>query len=197
MTLTSWIGDYLFAPLRMALRNLGHAGLVAAIFVNMLAVALWHGCSRTILLFGLMNGVYMAVSALTLKRRKKLYKNVRWLQRVRTVVGAIVTFHLVAIALAVFRSATVDDALYILSHMVPSRAPDWGLKDIGVNVFGLPGLTALVLMEVVHVTRANGTLRRALDWSPGWLRWSAYYAGACAVLVYGQTAIQTFIYARF
>jgi hypothetical protein len=40
-------------------------------------------------------------------------------------------------------------------------------------------------------------LRRVFDWSPAWLRWSAYYACACAILVFGQTAIQAFIYARF
>ncbi|MGH3056472.1 MAG: MBOAT family O-acyltransferase, partial [Gaiellaceae bacterium] len=43
MTLTSWIGDYIFTPLRMGLRGWGQAGLVASLAINMVAIGVWHG----------------------------------------------------------------------------------------------------------------------------------------------------------
>jgi alginate O-acetyltransferase complex protein AlgI len=195
MSLTAWISDYLYNPLRMAVRNYGQAGLVGAILINMLAVGLWHGGRWTFVMFGALNGIYMAVSALTLKRRNKMWKG--RLTRLRAAGGALVTFHLVVFALILFRAATIHDAAFIFRRLVPSPSPGWGLKGIGLNVFGAPGLVAVVVMEVVHLTRASGTLRRALEWSPTWLRWSAYYATAVAVILFGQLGMQSFIYARF
>jgi D-alanyl-lipoteichoic acid acyltransferase DltB (MBOAT superfamily) len=71
MSLTSWLTDYLFLPLRMSLRRLGVWGLSMAILVNMVAVGLWHGPKWTFLAFGIINGLFMIISVLTLKRRTR------------------------------------------------------------------------------------------------------------------------------
>src|SRR5262249_11783766 len=47
MSLTTWLGDYVFTPLRMAMRNWGDFGLVIAIAINMLAIGVWHGARWT------------------------------------------------------------------------------------------------------------------------------------------------------
>ncbi|MGZ5781273.1 MAG: MBOAT family O-acyltransferase, partial [Burkholderiaceae bacterium] len=74
MSLTSWLTDYLFMPLRMSLRQLGTAGLCLAIFFNMVAVGLWHGLGLNTLAFGIINGLYMIVSVLTLKHRNEFFQ---------------------------------------------------------------------------------------------------------------------------
>ena len=43
MSLTSWLTDYVYTPLRHVLRNQGNVGLVVAILANMVAVGGWHG----------------------------------------------------------------------------------------------------------------------------------------------------------
>jgi hypothetical protein len=101
------------------------------------------------------------------------------------------------VALIFVRANTLPDALFIVRHLVPSHVPGWGLKGIGLNTFGLPGVLALVAMEAVHLSRGHAGLERAFGASPVWLRWSAYYAAAAAVLLFGQVGIQAFIYAAF
>jgi D-alanyl-lipoteichoic acid acyltransferase DltB (MBOAT superfamily) len=197
MTLTSWLRDYLFAPLHLALRDLGEPGLFIAIFVNMIAIGAWHRASWNMILFGVLNGVYVIASSLTLKRRNKFFKGRPALSKVRAVVDPVVTFTMIAIALVFFRAATLRDALLILRHLVPSHAPAWGLRGIGLQAFGIPGVLAIVAMEIVHLARASGALRRALDSSPRWVRWSVYYAVIGSILALGQVGAQGFIYGRF
>src|ERR1700733_563311 len=116
MTLTRWLTDYLFTPLRFALRKHGDFGLAFAIVVNMLAIGLWHGPRWTYVLFGLLNSVYLVVSAFTLKARNRAFRgHTRWMG-VRRIAGPLVTFHLVVLALLVFRANTVGNAAYILMH---------------------------------------------------------------------------------
>ena len=64
MSLTSWVTDYLFTPLSMSLRDLGQAGLVLCVMLNMLIIGLWHGLTLNFLVFGLMQGVLVSVTAL-------------------------------------------------------------------------------------------------------------------------------------
>jgi alginate O-acetyltransferase complex protein AlgI len=199
ITLTSWLTDYLFTPLNFALRRLGRLGLMIAIFVTMLAVGLWHGARATAVTFGLINGVYMAVSAATLRGRNRFFKARPRLSGIRGIVGPLVTFHLVVLALAVFRSQTLSDAAFFLQHLIPiSRSPAMGLRGLGlIDQLGYIGITFIPVMEAVHLARGTGALGRALTWSPTWLRWSFYYAAVLVVAVLGQSEVTKFIYAQF
>src|SRR5215470_7081504 len=67
MTLTGWVRDYLFTPVRMALRNWGQWGLAASLMVNMVAVGIWHAPLLTFVVFGLIHGTYVFVSTSTLR----------------------------------------------------------------------------------------------------------------------------------
>jgi len=71
MTLTGWLSDYLFTPLRMGLREYGQIGLVLSIVINMVAVGVWHGATWTFVVFGLIHAGYMTVSSLTMRPRKR------------------------------------------------------------------------------------------------------------------------------
>ncbi len=59
MSLTSWLTDYLFMPLRMSLRRLGDWGLAIAVFANLLAVGLWHGVTWCFAAFGALHGILL------------------------------------------------------------------------------------------------------------------------------------------
>ena len=74
ITLTLWLTDYVFTPLRMSTRTLGNAGLVFSLVVNMVLIGLWHGFRWTFVIFGLVHAFYLAVDALTGKARRKYYK---------------------------------------------------------------------------------------------------------------------------
>ncbi len=199
MSLTSWLTDYLFFPLHMSFRSAGNLGLAAAILINMIAVAMWHGARWTFFAFGLLHGAFMIVSAFTLKRRNAYYARRPVLARYRKVLGPLVTFHLVVVSFVFFRATSIADALYVLRHLAPTHPSQWlsDLRGLGLRQNGI-ALPCVVAMEVVHLTRRSGALARWLTTSPTWMRWGVYYAGVFAVLAASIfQGGRNFIYAGF
>jgi D-alanyl-lipoteichoic acid acyltransferase DltB (MBOAT superfamily) len=206
MSLSSWLGDYLFTPLRMALRNFGNGGLVLAIAINMIAIGVWHGPSLTFVAFGVINAVYMSVSALTLARRNKWFKKRPQLARARRIIGAVVVFQLMVIAFIPFRAESVTDAWFVFLQMVRG-APGaigtlahpgvlfrtlegWNMQHLGIFIVGT------VVMETVHIARARDRAPSFAD-RPIWQRWGAYYALFVATAIFGMARSSTFIYFKF
>ena len=203
MSLTSWLTDYLFTPLRMALRDFGQAGLALAIMVNMLAIGVWHGLSLTYAAFGLFNGLALAASALTLSRRTAFYRTRPRLSKVRAVLAPVVTFHLFAASLILFRANSMASALGYFAHLVPARGAvpafrhDWGqLGGLAPRSLLVILLTAVV-MEAIHWARGEPRAVERFLTLPRALRWGAYYAAVIATLALGEVGAHAFIYAQF
>lgn len=206
MSLTSWLTDYVFTPLRMAVREYGDAGLVFSLFVNMLLIGLWHGFRLTFVVFGLIHGMYLSVDALTARFRRRYYKAHPAAGRFTDWFGPVVTFHLVAIGMVFFRSSAVRDATLFLAAMWRQPA-HWSVAFTALfarygRVLAL-ALAAYPLVEVADYFRRQN--RQAVIWDrlPRWGRWSLY---ACTVLtlLFAILLIQTsegernpFVYAVF
>ena len=97
MSLTGWLRDYVFMPSRMAFRNLGQAGLMLSITVNMMLVALWHSFSLNFIVFGLIHSFLLCIDALTIPFRKRLYKQNPRMKIVTAILGPIFTYHVFAL----------------------------------------------------------------------------------------------------
>lgn len=119
MSLTTWLTDYLFTPLRMTLRNLGTAGLCLAVFINLVAIGLWHGLTWKFVVFGMMHGIFVIVSILTLKWRNLFFQNRPGLAELRKFAAPVATFHLVVFSLIFFRAGTLASALQYVRGLVP------------------------------------------------------------------------------
>ena len=212
ITLTRWLGDYLFTPLRMTLREWGQAGLVIATMVNMAAIGLWHGPRLTYVVFGLMNGVYLVVSALTLRGRNRFFRARPRLEAARAVVAPLVVFHLVVIGFVVFRAGTLREATLVLGQAVAAvrelpglfllrlrgENPFFGL----FNAYWKPADLVIVVLglgvaEALHIMRARGDVSRLLARMPRPARWAVYYAFALATFLLGISSPQQFIYFKF
>src|SRR5262249_54419143 len=102
MTLTSWLREYVFTPLHLALRNWGQAGLIVSLAINMLAIGLWHGPRLTYVMFGLIHAAYLIGSSLTLRGRTKWLRSRPLLRRAHAVVGPLVTFNMVVLSFVLF-----------------------------------------------------------------------------------------------
>jgi len=209
MTLTGWLGDYLFTPLRMALRGWGQAGLVLGLGINMLAIGIWHGPRWTYVLFGLVHATYLIVSTLTLPRRRKMFRSWPLLGRAHSLVGPFITFHMVVLSLVIFRAGCLADAWYIVSHslgtlatmivhlagaggegMVAARHLKWSAGN------ALIACGAVVTMEVVHLLQRQGLLSQVV-WARPAVRWAGYVALGFAILIWGDSNTTQFIYAKF
>ena len=182
ITLTLWLTDYVFMPLRMATRNLGDVGLVLSLMVNMVLIGLWHGFYWTFALFGVVHAIYLSVDALTQKARKRWYKAHPTANRITDWLGPVVTFHLIAVAFVLFRADSLATAGAFFRHLfdgVGALSPEF------LGLIGEPGkffarlAGAYLIMEAADAVRRRYWLRPAARAVPRWARWSLY---SCAVL---------------
>jgi D-alanyl-lipoteichoic acid acyltransferase DltB (MBOAT superfamily) len=210
MTLTGWLTDYLFTPLRLALRDRGDLGLAIAIAVNMVVIGAWHGASWSYVAFGVINAVFMIVSAFTLKRRNRFYKSRPRLSAWRRVTGPLLTFHLVVFAFIFLRDPTVREGLSVATHLLPLDLLAAAREGRGIETFvaSLRGLglafdhiawavVAIPLMELVELWRRDDVWQRRFAAMPRWLRWSGYYATTLGIVFMGVLETREFIYAHF
>ena len=92
MSLTTWIADYVFMPLRMAVRGMGQAGLVLSLMVSMVLIGLWHALTLPYLVYGVIQGVYMSASALIKPYRERLVGRSRAFALPAHLLGIIIVF---------------------------------------------------------------------------------------------------------
>ena len=131
MSLTLWLTDYLFTPLSMSLRDYGQAGLIGAIFLNMIIIGIWHGFTLNYLVFGILQAVFLSVTVLILgarARRKRAAGRTNqaqgetWVWRYRApFLGAVLTFALMSFSMIFFHSPTWGQATSVLAQIVGSR----------------------------------------------------------------------------
>lgn len=186
ISLTQWMADYVFTPLRMSLRTLGTLGMVLSIFINMVLIGLWHGFYLTFALFGFVHAIYLTVDALTQRWRKGLYKRHPIVDRMTDWVGPIVTFHLIAIAFVFFRADSIITVGHVFMHLFSgweSLSPQF--REIlqlqpGGSIYVL--LLLIVVSEIADGIRRRYWTRPAATSVPRWAAWSAYGCTALAML---------------
>lgn len=187
MSLTSWLADYVFLPLRMATRAAGEAGLTFSITVNMIAIGLWHGLTVSYLAFGVVHSLYLTVDAFTSRSRAKFFKRHGQWNEAGNWLGCLLTFHLVAIGLVFFRAARITDAFWLLGHLFSglnaSGALFWALVDSTGARALMIGLSGYAVLELGERLRPDLLLGRASK-GPRWVRWSVRCIVA-VLLVFG------------
>jgi len=207
MTLTTWLRDYLFTPVRMALRNWGQVGLIVSLVINMVAIGVWHGPRLTFVVYGLVHAAYLVGSSLTLRARTKWLRARPVLQRLHTLIGPLVTFNMVVGSFILFRADTLGQAWHVLrlclspllalrgsaahAHAAGFSALGWTQADAPLAVW------AVIVMESVHLLQRRGRLSALVGGMPGWLRWAAYCTLGFSILLWGDTGAKQFIYVRF
>lgn len=202
MSLTSWLADYLFTPVRMALRDLGQFGLAAAVFLNMVAVGIWHGFTGPFLAFGVFHGVALTVSVLTLKQRDRILKARPGLALLRKIAAPLVTFHLVVLGFIFFRAESVPRAVSYLSSLAGTGAHP-AIPPLRFQLPEMPwklliGLAALVaLMEAVHAAVRSSVWSERCIAAPRAVRWAAYYGLIILTLAFSRFGEEGFIYGQF
>jgi alginate O-acetyltransferase complex protein AlgI len=207
MSLTSWLTDYLFTPMSMALRAYGQAGLIAAVCLNMVIIGVWHGFTRNYLVFGMLHAVFLSVTVLILAaraRRKRAAGKTksadggasRLMGAIMSFLGAALTFALMSFSQIFFHSATWGEATSILRQVLgvaPSGPRGW--SDIAASAT-VPAFICLAVALFVGAGApgAKWLAARVDTLAPNWLQY-----GVCLFLL---TVLSTegsgrFIYGQF
>jgi alginate O-acetyltransferase complex protein AlgI len=127
MTLSRFLRDYIYIPLGGNRRGEVHMCLL--FLVTFVIGGLWHGAAWTFVLWGLLHGVALVVLHLWRKLSLPL----------PNVVAIFITFIFVICCFAVFRAASLADAMHILSAVA-------GLKGLSFTV-AMPAWSALLAMS--------------------------------------------------
>jgi alginate O-acetyltransferase complex protein AlgI len=204
MTLTFWLTDYIFTPLRMATRNWGNLGLVFSITVNMTLIGLWHGLNVGFLIFGLVHSGYLVVDSLTASERKRYYRQHPRMDAFTNLIGPVFVFCLVSFSLIFFRAETWPRISYQMQNLWGGlRSPVDSVQKLFYGFsrlrFGLIGLAvvAFEINEYLQATQNKGP-RRIPEFSswPLPVRWAIYYAAIALVFTLHQQSVH-FIYVQF
>ena len=117
ISLTSWLRDYLYFPLG------GSRGSERRTRLNLIIVftvsGLWHGAGGSFLLWGLLNGLYLAAGHFTRPYRLWLHRMclIREKNPVLAAVQCVLTFLLVTFAWIFFRSDSLAQAMDVLTRL--------------------------------------------------------------------------------
>jgi alginate O-acetyltransferase complex protein AlgI len=207
MSLTRWLGDYVFTPMRMATRGFGNVGLAASIVANMVLIGMWHAISYGWLIFGLMNALFLIVDVLTMRFRRRIYKMRPSAALLASLIGPILVFHLIALSLVCFRAQTLPDVAYFFGHLFDGlNAPGNALRRLffsygrGPCAYVFFALCGFMLFEAALYLRARRWMPlsriRHFDEMPRAARWAVYYAALLAVGIANQQSSR-FIYVQF
>ena len=191
VSLSTWFRDYLYIPLggnRVSswrwLRNL---------LIVFAVSGLWHGANWTYVIWGLLHGTYIAVSAWTQALRQRTVQAMgmgRWPVVLRTARIAC-TFFFVSFAWIFFRARTLTDAWYVITHIpLASR----GAERLEVPVIALLGMVVVLVTDWLEQREPVPAIVSRQPLVP---RWAVYYAVVLTILVWGNFGSREFIYFQF
>lgn len=198
ISFSRWILDYIFKPLQFQWRDKRQAGTAAALIVTFLICGLWHGASWCFIIWGGLHGLYLATGIYYRPLQKKLYirlriENSSWL----ALWQIFVTFNLICFAWIFFRAKTVQDAMYVLTHLV---AGDNSLSSF-LLAYGKTNLLivmfSLILIWIIYWIKEKTKLSLQFFSAPIWCRWSVYFALATLLLLFNTDNNVGYIYFRF
>ena len=196
MSLTGWLGDYLFLPLRMAFRKWGRWGLSISIVLNMAIIGVWHGLALHYLAFGLIHGAFMVSSTLTANWRNSIFSSKKGRSFFRRFWGRVATFHMVTFAFVFFRASSVGSAVQILRGIIlPGSASAGGI------LLGGEVVRSAVAASCIALILGYGVFSRNLDdfltQTNNRKLYLAYGIALFAIVLLGVVDGGQFIYARF
>ncbi len=191
ISLSTWLRDYLYIPLGG--NRHGVAKTYRNLMLTMLLGGLWHGASWNFVIWGLLHGIFLSASRMTLPLRDAVTERLRVPVLARNMVRTVVTFHLVCLAWVFFRAVTLDDSMTIVRGWLST---DWGTpfvqKQVAQAFVGL-GVLAFVELYQFRVGSVHERVRRL----PLWVRWGGIYALIFSIVLFGVEEGAQFIYFQF
>ncbi len=201
ISLSSWFKDYLYFPLGGSRRGKGRR--ILNLLVVFAVSGLWHGAALTFVAWGLLNGLYQAVSILVQPLRDRLFRLIHlpprawWL----TVLRVLCTFGLTCLAWVLFRANSLSDALAVFAAFlrIPAEGLHTGPLGLSAKALGMLGGYSLLLLAVDWLLAEKGLearINRSL--LP---RYGVYFLLIASIIVFGSYGEgynpQDFVYFQF
>jgi alginate O-acetyltransferase complex protein AlgI len=200
ISLSKWILDYVFQPLQVTFRYWGVWGMALALFLSFLAMGLWHGATTGFVIYGLVQGTYMAAAVFYKPIQKKLHSKLGIQKTLLLKVWQICfTFCLVTFSFIFFRSANLGQAWQVVKGLGK------GWLQAGLGLSPLLGdakdrMDAWVLLAAILCLLCVLVLKeKIIFWKrPALFRWGVYSLLVLSVFALGKFfSNKQFIYSQF
>jgi len=196
ISLSTWFRDYLYIPLGGSkvplLRGFFNT------FIVFLVSGLWHGANWTFVIWGALHGFYMVFAKITQPVRDRInaFTGLDRLPLLLKVVRISTTFVLASIAWIFFRAASMEDAMYILSHMFRlETVQNLNLFEFSVDMY--LSIVLILFLFMVEAFEEKLKLFETIKLSPVFVRWTIYLTSIIALLALGIWKSADFIYFQF
>ncbi len=147
ISLITWLTDYVYTPLSFAFRKYKIWGIVMALMVTFLISGIWHAASLTFVAWGLLQGCFLSIEALTNKQRSSFEKRQRLTKKGWYIfLNCLFVFVLFAASEVFSRSTSLSDAMDVFGKIFSSK----GTLFIGVPsvfIFGIIGIIMIFLKD--------------------------------------------------
>lgn len=222
ITLGTWMKDYVFYPISLS-KWMGKFGkwakkafgkktgrvipICVANIIVFLVVGIWHGAAWKFIVYGLYNGLIIAISSLLAPIYKKCFEKLHLNPRSGgwRVVQIVRTFVLVNISWYFDMAVSLSAAWMMMKTTVTgftlSTLTDGTLMTLGLERLDYAILVAgcMVVFLISLLKEREVQIRESLGAKPLVLRWAVYGMLVFAIPMFGYVMITTggFIYAQF
>ena len=189
MTLTSWLRDYVYTPLTRRSRR--RVVIYRSILITVLLAGLWHGANWTFILWGAYVGLGIITYRIFDHATSGTVVDRIMMDRRFAPISVFLTFTILLVGAAIFRSPSLNDMVVTLREMFYSDRTGQNMLTSGA--FALT-LIAFLLAIAEERTRAIQRLATA----PAWIQIPAYTCAFLALELFSVTQQTTpFIYFQF
>ena len=199
ITLSTWLKNYIYIPLggSRVSRKRWALNTMIVFFIS----GIWHGNGFTLIVWGLLHGIYQVIGRYTKTVREKIREKAIGKDTWMSIgVSTLITFILVSVAWTFFRATSLFDACHLLLQVI--KGP-WNLNlaQVGVKMhelcFSLGMIGIIIVMDLIgeKIVLVKWVENQILP-----IRW-IIYLGLLFVLIlfgmYGSLAADSFIYVSF
>jgi D-alanyl-lipoteichoic acid acyltransferase DltB (MBOAT superfamily) len=186
ISLSTWLRDYLYVPLGG--NRKGETRTYVNMMITMLLGGLWHGANWTFVLWGGFHGLLIAVQRFLEEKWGFAKRLAEKPSAVWSVIGGIITFHLVCLGWVLFRSQNVSQAASVLKNVFTA-----GFSWQSVEA---PVAAMLAIAMLSHIVRSKVKLEEWYVRMPAPIQ--AFGYSCVTILIYlFFTTEQRFIYFQF
>jgi hypothetical protein len=114
--------------------------------------------------------------------------------RMHRFMKTVITFSLISFAWIFFRANTLQDAVYIVTHLFDGFAVKAAMVKLD---FPKEMYWSILFIELIYFTHRNTGTRNLFGTKPTLFRWSLYYVMIMGILLFGSYTEQKFIYFQF
>ena len=210
MTLSRFVRDYIYIPLggnrKGSLKRTGN------IFIIMLIGGIWHGTGTTLIIWGSLHGIFLAINHFWRQLQNSLGYSFGRKNFIYEISGCVITFITVAVLWILFRAEGLDVAVSIIQSLFGFQtSPEVDFNNIKISedrlwfliliVWFAPNMKEIMSKyfegENVGVTQHNSVIgRRWYHWYPTtW--WAAFTSILFIMSLLELTQGERFIYFQF